>query len=76
MADYILACSASKEEDREVHMMSPVSSIKALRWIAKTLQWQALAEALSSSVIAAYGRQSREYDRKEAAPIPMALIAS
>ena len=75
MADYMLACSASKEEDREVHMMSPVSSIKALRWIAKTLQWQALSEALSCPVISAYGKQSREYDRREATPIPMALLA-
>ncbi|CAE7837445.1 unnamed protein product, partial [Symbiodinium necroappetens] len=75
MADYMLACSASKEEDREVHMMSPVSSIKALRWVAKTLQWQALSEAMSSPVISAYGRQSREYDRKEATAIPMALLA-
>ncbi|CAE7837566.1 unnamed protein product, partial [Symbiodinium necroappetens] len=75
MADYMLACSASKQEDREVHMMSPVSSIKALRWVAKTLQWQALSEAMSSPVISAYGRQSREYDRKEATPIPMALLA-
>ncbi|CAE7709675.1 unnamed protein product, partial [Symbiodinium necroappetens] len=75
MADYMLACSASKEEDREVHMMSPVSSIKALRWVAKTLQWQALSEAILSPVISAYGRQSREYDRKEATPIPMALLA-
>ena len=75
MADYMLACSASKKEDREVHMMSPVSSIKALRWIAKTLQWQALSEALSSPVISAYGKQSREYDRKESTPIPMALLA-
>ncbi|CAE7281083.1 unnamed protein product, partial [Symbiodinium microadriaticum] len=75
MADYMLACSASKEEDREVHMMSPASSIKALRWVAKTLQWQALSDALSSPVISAYGKQSREYDRKEATPIPMALLA-
>ena len=75
LADYMLACTASKEEDREVHLMSPSSSIKALRWIAKTLDWHALSQAMLSSVIMAYGRQSREFDRKEATPIPLALLA-
>ena len=40
LADYMLACAASKEEDRAVHLMSPHSSIKALRWLAKTVEWQ------------------------------------
>ena len=75
LADYMLACTASKEEDREVHLMSPVSSIKAVRWIAKTLEWHGVSQAMSSSVLMAYGRQSREFDRKEAMPIPLALLA-
>ena len=76
LADYMLACAASKEEDRAVHLMSPLSSIKALRWLAKTVEWQALSQIMTSSVLSAYGTQSRAYDRKEAMPIPLALIVS
>ena len=76
LADYMLACAASKEEDRAVHLMSPLSSIKALRWLAKMVEWQALSQIMTSSVLSAYGTQSRAYDRKEAMPIPLALIVS
>ena len=56
--------------------MSPLSSIKALRWLAKTVEWQALSQIMTSPVLSAYGTQSRAYDRKEAMPIPLALIVS
>ena len=46
LADYMLACAASKEEDRAVHLMSPLSSIKALRWLAKLLEWHALSDPI------------------------------
>ena len=58
LADYMLACAASNEEDRAVHLMSPLSSIKALRWLAKS------SNGTRSRILSAYGTQSRAYDRK------------
>eukprot|EP00439_Symbiodinium_sp_Y106_P018976 s8976_g2.t1 len=65
---------ASHSQDREVHRISAESSIKALRWFVRQAQWDCLSNALNSPVIRAYSRRGTAQDRREALPIPWALI--
>ena len=58
----------------EVHRISAESSIKALRWFVRQAQWDCLSNALNSPVIRAYSRRGTAQDRREALPIPWALI--
>ena len=74
--DYLAAARASRSQDLEIHRLSATSAIKALRWFHKMSQWEQLAQAMHSPVIAAYCSQSTAKDRKEAMPVPMALIAA
>ncbi|CAE7244979.1 unnamed protein product [Symbiodinium microadriaticum] len=74
--DYLAAARASRSQDLEIHRISATSAIKALRWFHKLTQWEQLTPAMQSPVVAAYCSQSTAKDRKEALPIPMALIAA
>ena len=74
--DYLAAARASRSQDLEIHRISATSAIKALRWFHKLSQWEQLAQAMRSPVISAYSSQSTAKDRKEAMPIPMALVAA
>ena len=76
VADFLLAALASKEEDRDVHKGSPIMCIKALRWLSEIIAWHDLQQVLGSSVVLAYGKQVVPKDKKEATPIPMALLAA
>ncbi|CAE7254837.1 unnamed protein product [Symbiodinium microadriaticum] len=74
--DYLDAARASRSQDLEIHRISATSAIKALRWFHKLSQWEQLTPAMQSPVIAAYCSQSTAKDRREAMPIPMALISA
>ena len=74
--DYLAAARASRSQDLEIHRISATSAIKALRWFQKLSQWEQLAHAMQSPVISAYCSQSTAKDRREAMPIPMALVAA
>ena len=74
--DYLASARASRSQDLEIHRISATSAIKALRWFHKLSQWEQLTQAMQSPVISAYSSQSTAKDRKEAMPIPMALIAT
>ncbi|CAE7689465.1 unnamed protein product, partial [Symbiodinium necroappetens] len=76
LLDYLASARASRSQDLEIHRISATSAIKALRWFQKLSQWEQLTSAMQSPVIAAYCSQSTAKDRKEAVPIPMALIAA
>ena len=68
--------SVKFRQDREVHQISAQSAIKALRWLSRQAQWNALATALDSPVIKAYAVRGTAKDRREALPIPWCLVAS
>ena len=74
--DYLAAARASRSQDLEIHRISATSAIKALRWFHKLSQWEQLTPAMQSPVITAYCSQSTAKDRREALPIPMALVAA
>ena len=76
LLDYLAAARASRSQDLEIHRISATSAIKALRWFHKLTQWEQLTPAMQSPVITAYSSQSTAKDRKEALPIPMAIIAA
>ena len=73
--DFLALARASHSQDREVHRISAESSIKALRWFVRQAQWDCLSNALNSPVIRAYSMRGTAQDRREALPIPWALIA-
>ncbi|CAE7851972.1 unnamed protein product, partial [Symbiodinium necroappetens] len=70
--DYLAAARASRSQDLEIHRISATSAIKALRWFHR----EQLTPAMQSPVISAYSSRSTAKDRKEALPIPMAIIAA
>ena len=72
--DFLAIARASHSQDLEVHRISAESSIKALRWFVRQAQWDCLSNALNSPVIRAYSRRGTAQDRREALPIPWALI--
>ena len=76
LLDFLAAARASHSQDREVHQISAQSAIKALRWLSRQAQWNALATALDSPVIKAYATRGTAKDRREALPIPWCLVAS
>ena len=72
--DFLAIARASHSQDLEVHRISAESPIKALRWFVRQAQWDCLSNALNSPVIRAYSRRGTAQDRREALPIPWALI--
>ena len=72
--DFLAIARASHSQDLEVHRISAESSIKALRWFVRQAQWDCLSNALHSPVIRAYTRRGTAQERREALPIPWALI--
>ena len=76
LLDFLAAARASHSQDREINQISAQSSIKALRWLAKQSQWEALRIALDSPVIVSYSLRGTAQDRKEALPIPWCLVAA
>ncbi|CAE6932746.1 unnamed protein product [Symbiodinium sp. CCMP2456] len=76
LLDFLAAARASHSQDREVHQTSAASSVKALRWVVKCAQWHSLAVVMDSPVIRAYSLRGTAKDRREALPIPWALISA
>ena len=72
--DFLRASAASKQQDRAVHRSSSNTAIKALRWVAKRIQWHALSACVRNALVTAYSKQIDSYDKKEAVPLPLALI--
>ena len=76
MVDFLHASSASKQQDRAVHRSSVNTAIKSLRWLAKHGQWHALSACMHNALVASYAKQIDAYDKKEAVPLPLALIVA
>ena len=76
LADYLHAAQRSVVQECGVHRTSPVMCIKALRWWAKHCSWQELSEAMQSPLVSAYSRSAAIRDKREAVPIPLAVLAA
>ena len=76
IADYLLSCQRSAVQDRAPHRVSPLTSLKALRWFAKLTEWQELAECTASPLVASYGHSTTCKDKRESYPVPLALVVS
>ena len=74
LVDFLHAASSSKKQDRAIHRTSCSTAIKALRWLAKHLQWDALSTCTQNQLVASYAKQVEAYDKREAIPIPLSLI--
>ena len=67
MADYMLSSQRSAVQDRAPHCTSPLTSLRALRWFAKIVEWQGLGDFMAAPVISSYGHSAA---RKEKRVIP------
>ena len=76
IADYLLSCQRSAVQDRAPHRVSPLTSLKALRWFAKLTEWQELAECTASPLVASYGHSTTCKDKRESYPVPLALVVA
>ena len=75
IADYLLAAQRSATQDRATHRTSPLTALTALRWFSKITEWADLELCLAAPLIASYARGTTCRDRREAFPIPMAVVA-
>ena len=76
VVDFLYACTSSADQDRAVHRTSASSAVKSLRWLAKHIQWAALQACVRNSLVASYCKQIASFDKREATPIPAALVAA
>ncbi|CAE7381066.1 unnamed protein product [Symbiodinium pilosum] len=74
LVDFLHAALSSKRQDRAVHRTSCGAAIKALRWLAKHLQWQALQLCAQNNLVTSYSKQVEAYDKREAVPLPLSLV--
>ena len=74
VVDFLHAALSSKRQDRAVHRTSCGTAIKALRWLAKHLQWQALQLCTQNNLVTSYAKQVEAYDKREAVPLPLSLL--
>ena len=76
IADYLLSRQRSAVQDRAPRRVSPLTSLKALRWFAKLAEWQELAECTTSPRVASYGHSATCKDKRESYPVPLALVVA
>ena len=74
VVDFLHVALSSKRQDRAVHRTSCGTAIKALRWLAKHLQWQALQLCTQNNLVTSYAKQVEAYDKREAVPLPLSLL--
>ncbi|CAE7238129.1 unnamed protein product, partial [Symbiodinium sp. KB8] len=73
LADFLHACENSLEEDRDVCKIGPRPILKALSWLGRHAEVPAIQPLLQASLIRAFLTQPSS-DRKEALPLPMAVV--
>ena len=74
LVDFLHAAMSSKRQDRDVHRTSCGTAIKALRWLAKHLQWHALQACTRNNLVGSYAKQIEAFDKREAVPLPLSLV--
>ena len=76
IADYMLCSQRSAVQDRAPHRISPLTSLKALRWFAKIVEWQELSDCMATPIISSYGHSTVCKDKRESYPVPLALVVA
>ena len=76
ITDYLLACAASTDEDRSANRVGPRPMLKAISWLQRQAQIPALGPLLMNPLVQAFHALIGPADRREAMPIPLALIAA
>ena len=74
LVDFLHAAMSSKRQDTAVRRTSCGAAIKALRWLAKHLQWHALQACTRNNLVGSYAKQIEAFDKREAVPLPLSLI--
>ena len=75
LVDLLHACENSKLEDRSSVRIAPRPMLKALSWLARIGQIESLASLLSNP-LANFASPQHPQERKEALPLPLAILAS
>ena len=76
LADFLDAALESRAQDRDVCRVSPKTMLRALSWLARTAQMEALLGMVSNAIIQAFAWDGPPRDRKEALPLPMACVVA
>ena len=76
LVDLLHACENSKLEDRSSVRIAPRPMLKALSWLARIGQIESLASLLSNPLARAFASPQQPQERKEALPLPLAILAS
>ena len=76
LTDYLFAIQTGQEEDRSSNQTCPRTMLKALSWLQKVAQLEPLRPLLHNPVVIAFHSDSKPTDRREAMPLPLAVIAA
>ena len=76
LVDLLRACESSKLEDRSSVRVAPRPMLKALSWLARIGQIESLASLHSNPLARAFASPQQPQERKEALPLPLAILAS
>ena len=76
LVDLVRACENSRLEDRSSVRIAPRPMLKALSWLARIGQIEPLASLLSNPLAKAFASPQQPQERKEALPLPLAILAS
>ena len=76
IADYMLCAQRSAIQDRAPHRTSPLTSLKALRWCARLIEWQELGDCMATPIISSYGHSTACKDKRESYPVLLAIVVA
>ena len=76
LVGFLFSCSAGQREDRMANICGPRPMLKALSWLQRHAQIPALAPIIQNPLVLAFHASEGPVDRREAIPIPLAVIAS
>ena len=76
LSDFIAGCHVSQAEDRTALKCSAIMMSKALSWFARIGQISSLSDLMGSPLIKSFAYNPKPHDRREALPLPLAILAA
>ena len=76
LSDFIAGCHVSQAEDRTALKCSAIMMSKALSWFARIGQVPSLLDLMGSPLIKSFAYNPKPHDRREALPLPLAMLAA
>ena len=76
LSDFIAGCHVSQAEDRTALKCSAIMMSKALSWFARIGQVSSLLDLMGSPLIKSFAYNPKPHDRREALPLPLAILAA